>query len=66
MNDLDNQEDDTKDMFSTYSNFKKHVKVAFGGQNETREAERQIMTIRQTGSVQEYALKLRSLIVTLG
>ena len=62
----DVQEDNTKIMFSTYDKFKKSVNSAFGGQNETREAERQIMSLKQTGSVQEYASRLRGLVATLG
>lgn len=65
-NDEDSQEDDTKEMFSSYKKFKKHVTSAFGGPNEVREAEKAIMNLRQTGSVRDYATKLRGHIAVLG
>lgn len=65
-NSEDVQEEDTKDIFTSYAKFKRHIKLAFEGQDEVREAEKRILTLRQTKSVREYALQIRGLIATLG
>jgi hypothetical protein len=63
--DEDEKSDETKAIFAGYKEFKKQLKIAFGSANEEREAEGQIMHLRQTGSVQEYATKFRGLVATL-
>ncbi|ETI26600.1 hypothetical protein G647_10428, partial [Cladophialophora carrionii CBS 160.54] len=56
---------DTGAIFGTYKGFKERLKTAFGVQNEEREAEGQVMNLRQTGSAQEYATKFRGLVAIL-
>ena len=41
------------------------MKLVFGNRDEEREAERQIMHIKQTGSVLDYATRFRGLMATL-
>ena len=59
------QEEDTRALFDTYTGFKDKLKTIFGAQDEEREAERRIMTLTQTGTVQEYATQFRALMAVL-
>lgn len=52
----DERDNRVKDIFSSYENFKKYLKKAFGEVNEERIAERKILHLKQTSSVRKYTV----------
>ncbi|KIW99341.1 uncharacterized protein Z518_11416 [Rhinocladiella mackenziei CBS 650.93] len=65
-NEGDDREDETINLFETFTGFKETVKLVFGAKDEEKEAQKKIVGLRQTGSVQEYATKFRTLNAALG
>lgn len=54
-NDLENQDEITKEVFGDYEEFKRRLERTFGNVDETRTAERKLRRLRQTGSAAAYA-----------
>lgn len=55
------QDTTTEDIFASYATFEESLKGAFGDPDEERIAERQLGSLRQKGSVSDYAVKFRQI-----
>ncbi|KAJ5239577.1 hypothetical protein N7468_004196 [Penicillium chermesinum] len=52
----------TKEVFASYSNFKKKLEATFGDVDATRTAERRLRRLRQTGSASVYTAEFQQII----
>ena len=57
----DKRDDDTIEVTHNYSNFKNKLRQVFGNFDEEHSAERRMQSLRQTGSVADYASKFQQL-----
>jgi len=58
---LDDREDETTRLYSNYGTFKEEVISRFGVKNKERRAEQRLQSIRQSGTVHEYAIDFQAL-----
>lgn len=59
--DVNKQDEDTVAIFRNFNNFERALKDVFGNPDETREAERKLKKLRQTGSASAYAAQFRQI-----
>ncbi|KAI9035401.1 uncharacterized protein KD926_003523 [Aspergillus affinis] len=59
---VDKQDDDTKEIFASYDDFKRRLQGTFGDIDATRNAERKLWRLRQTGSVSKLASDFQQII----
>ena len=57
----EDRREETDELFETYANFEKELRAIFGNPNRVQEAERQLGSLRQTGSVADYVAEFRRL-----
>lgn len=65
LNDKENATDETKSVMGSWKEMKVKLRKHFGEPDKLVEAQTKIMTLRQQGSVHEYATKFRALIAVL-